>query len=308
MTPVYYTSFRAMGCQVTVQLATSADGDALLRAVPGQFEALESELSRFRPDSGLMRLNRCAGQWCAVTEALFDTVRAARHAALITDGLFNPLVLPALRSLGYDRSFEQIDSPNPVPSGPAARWQDIELRAQSRLVRIPAGSAIDLGGIAKGWAAAKIADELAAYGPVLVNIGGDMVARGAPAGLSGWPVDIGDPFNNGSVGQLALKNTSIATSGVDFRRWRTADGREQHHIIDPRSGRPAQSDVLSVSVVHPHAPTAEAYTKAVMLLGAEPGLEWLNQRWYAAGLVVKHDGTVLATDSITLLFVERTLS
>ncbi|HEX2905791.1 MAG TPA: FAD:protein FMN transferase [Phototrophicaceae bacterium] len=305
MNHLYFTEFRALGCQVTVQLETEADGMALLGQLPAQVEALEAQLSRFRPESELMQVNQQAGAWVATSEILFNNLQAAKQAARITDGWFNPLVLPAMLANGYDRSFEQL-APSPAAENiPAADWHSLELRLPTREIRIPAGSALDLGGIAKGWTAARLADTLAAYGPCLVNIGGDMVARGTPTAADGWPVSINDPYSDTPLASLALTDTAIVTSGVDFRRWKTQDGHTHHHIIDPRTGAPVQTDVLTVTVVHPQATTAEAYAKAVILLGAEAGLHWLNHQWHAAGVVVRHDGAVLSTSRFVLLLNER---
>lgn len=286
-----------MGCEVTVQLATEADGSAILRQLPFAVEALEARLSRFRPDSELMQLNRQAGAWFGGSEILFANVQAAKHAARLTDGLFNPLVLPAMLANGYDRSFEQITLPHQAENIPAADWRGIELKLPTREIRIPVNSALDLGGIAKGWTVAKLADDLVKSGSCLVNMGGDMAARGAPDGLPGWQVEVSDPFSDASLVSLWLTDTTIVTSGVDFRRWETQEGQPQHHLVDPRTGHSVETDVLTATVVHPHAPTAEAYTKAIMLRGAEAGLNWLNQRWHAAGLVIQHDGKVLTTSN-----------
>lgn len=298
-----------MGCQVNVQIETEADGNALLRQLPLKIEAIEARLSRFRPDSELMQLNRRAGEWVRASEILFENVQAAKHAARLTDGLFNPLVLPAMQANGYDRSFEQITRPRAVDNIPAADWHGIELKSAAREIRIPLNSALDLSGIAKGWTAAKLADDLTPLGSCLVNIGGDMAVRGAPDGLPGWQIEVSDPFSNTSLVSLWLTNTAIVTSGVDFRRWNTQEGGTQHHLVDPQTGRSAETDVLTATVVHPHAPTAEAYAKAIILRGAEAGLNWLNQQWHAAGLVVQRDGKVLATSNFAQLIInERWLS
>ncbi|MBW4437815.1 MAG: FAD:protein FMN transferase [Pleurocapsa minor GSE-CHR-MK-17-07R] len=310
MKRVIYTSFRAMGCGITIQLETDADasqGLALLAELPAQVEVLEASLSRFRPDSELMRFNDRAGQWCAVSAVLFENIHAAKHAARLTNGAFNPLVLPALLANGYARSFGEIGQPDASAPVPAADWQAIELRPESCEVRIPAGSAIDLGGSAKGWAASHLADGLSPYGACLVNIGGDMVARGAPEGQPGWEAQIADPHTGDPLVSLWLRDTSLVTSGTDFRRWTTADGTQRHHIIDPRTGLPARSDVLSVSISHPDATTAEAYAKAVLLRGAEAGLTWLQAQWNSGGLVVRHDGAVLTTPDFAHLYYERNL-
>jgi thiamine biosynthesis lipoprotein len=306
MTPIYHIAFRAMGCAVTIQLQTDADDNALLQQMPERFDQLESLLSRFRPQSELMRLNAKAGESVLVSEALFANIAAAKHAARITDGLFNPLVLPALVASGYDRSFEQIATPEPKPAPVIGDWREIELDMAARLVRIPAGTAIDLGGIAKGWTAQFLADELSAYGPALVDIGGDIAAWGEPDGYPGWQVDIPMPVNDEIAASVMLKDVCIVTTGLDYRRWQKCDGQIAHHIIDPRTGEPAQTDILSATIIHPSGAIAEAYAKAVILLGATAGLEWLDSQWNAAGLVVRQDGAVLATEPFLAFTIERT--
>lgn len=291
----HHISFRAMGCQITIQLQTEVDAKPILDTIPDQVEQLEAQLSRFRPTSDLMRLNERAGEWVAVSEALFENIYIAKHTARLTDGLYNPLVLPAMLGSGYDRSFEQLTAQSPRASSPVADWHTIDLRVSSRQVRLPKDSAIDLGGIAKGWTANFIADQLCQYGACLVNLGGDMVARGAPLEWSGWKVGIHDPHTDSIIAMLALSDTAIATSGVDYRRWKTTTGDTYHHIINPKTGKPAQTDVLSATVIHPNACYAEAYAKAVIILGAQAGLAWLNDQWDAHGLVICADGNVLAT-------------
>ena len=283
MKPLHYITFRAMGCNVQIQLETDVDGAAILQRVPEQVEAIEARLSRFRSTSELTRLNEQSGRWVKVSDVLFENVRLAKHAARLTGGLYNPLVLPALLANGYDRSFEQVARPDATASAPVPDWRAIDLRLKTGEVRLPAGSAIDLGGITKGWTAAKVSDELAAYGPCMVDMGGDIAVRGRPTGESGWPVEVEEPGRSDVLASLWLSDTTITTSGIDYRRWTTQDGLTRHHIIDPRTGLSADTDVVSVTIVHPHAPTAEAYAKAVLLMGSQTGLAWLNRQWHAGG-------------------------
>jgi thiamine biosynthesis lipoprotein len=305
---ISYIEFRAMGCQITIQLETEADGNAILNRIPAQIEALEARLSRFRPNSELMSLNARAGEWVAVSSVLLDNIHSAKHAAQLTEGLYNPLILRAMVANGYDRSFERINHPSIAKRAPAPDWQTIDLRLKSREVRLPEGSAIDLGGIAKGWTAETLANDLCAYGSCLVNMGGDMVARGAPAGFPGWPIEIEDPLNGDVFTTLSLCDAAAATSGTDYRRWQTGDGRICHHIIDPRTGESAETDVLTATLIHEHATTAEAYAKAVLLRGACAGLAWLNNQWQTAGLVFQHDGSALSTSTFTRFMDQRTIS
>lgn len=294
----YVISFRAMGCQVNVWLETADDGAAILQQVPVWIETIEASLSRFRPESELSRLNARVGDWVTVSSTLYEAIVQARRAARVTDGLVTPLVLPTLLAAGYDRSFETLhDWPsNSISqartdnsaSFPLAQWSAILLDMAGERVRLP--GLIDLGGTAKGWTAEVIADRLAEHGPCLVDLGGDMVGRGKP-----WPVELHDPFlPDIPFATFALADRAVASSGTDYRRW----GTGKHHIIDPRSGAPADSDLLSVTVIHPDAVLAEAFAKVVLLQGSLNGLAWLSQYPDAAGLAFDHDGRILATENI----------
>lgn len=296
-------TFRAMGSQFNVWLETETDGEAVLRQVPGWVEAIEARLTRFRPESELSRLNEHCGRWVSVSDTLLQAVLAARRAAWLTDGLCNPLVLPALIAAGYEHSFAEmqraglndsraVSAPVLVPD-----WRGIAIKPKHHLVRLPAGAQIDLGGTGKGWSAQQIANRLAAYGPCLVDAGGDLVARGKPQGLPGWRVDVdepGQPDASPPVSSILVSDAAVATSGIDYRRWMRG-GQPQHHLIDPRTGQPAVTNVLAATVVHSDAALAEAYAKALVILGSAEGLNWIMRQPRRAALVVRTDGAVLAT-------------
>jgi thiamine biosynthesis lipoprotein len=296
-------TFRAMGSQFNVWLETETDGEAVLRQVPGWVEAIEARLTRFRPESELSRLNEHCGRWVSVSDTLLQAVLAARRAAWLTDGLCNPLVLPALIAAGYEHSFAEmqraglndsraVSAPVLVPD-----WRGIAIKPKHHLVRLPAGAQIDLGGTGKGWSAQQIANRLAAYGPCLVDAGGDLVARGKPQGLPGWRVDVDEPGQADAsppVSSILVSDAAVATSGIDYRRWMRG-GQPQHHLIDPRTGQPAVTNVLAATVVHSDAALAEAYAKALVILGSAEGLNWIMRQPRRAALVVRTDGAVLAT-------------
>jgi thiamine biosynthesis lipoprotein len=285
----YVTTFRAMGCQVNVWLDTDGDGASILQQVPGWIETMEASLSRFRPDSELSRLNNHSEQWMAVTATMVAAISEARRAAQVTDGLVTPLMLPALLAAGYDRSFESVrERQVPHPSANTlSSWEAIKIDRSGSRVWLP--GPVDLGGTAKGWAAQVISNQLSEHGACLVDLGGDIVAQGKP-----WPVQLHDPFQPDTpFATITLADGTVTTSGTDFRRW----GAGKHHIIDPRTGRPAESDLLSVTVIHPDAVLAEAFAKAVLLQGSLDGLAWLAQQPNTAGLAFDHEGRVLATEN-----------
>ncbi|MBZ0296691.1 MAG: FAD:protein FMN transferase, partial [Anaerolineae bacterium] len=136
---IHLIEFHAMGCQVSVQLEAGSMGGAILSQIPEQMAAIEARLTRFKPDSELMQLNACDGEWMQVSDVLYENISAAKHAALLTDGLYNPLILPALIASGYDRSFEQIETAGSASPTPVSDWHGIDLRRDTHEVCIPEG-------------------------------------------------------------------------------------------------------------------------------------------------------------------------
>lgn len=285
--------FRAMNTDVGIWLwsaATQVDG--VLAQATQRFAEVEAELSRFRPSSGLSRLNAAAGRGPQPVSPLLWTVLArALEAARQTRGLFDPTLLNQLRAAGYDRSFEQLAGGNRSATAPASSpwgWHCIHLDEASGLVELPAGYGIDLGGIAKGWTVDRVAVSLATHGPVLVDAGGDIRAVGAPGGEP-WPVAVQDPFDETrDCAVFALADEAVATSSIGRRRWQSG-GQTRHHLIDPRTGQPSDSDLHTVSVLAPTAEAAEVAAKTVLMLGARAGAVWLAQQGLR-GLLIDRNG------------------
>jgi thiamine biosynthesis lipoprotein len=289
-------SFRAMGCEMKAVL--DAEGPRARRAlaqVPGWFESWEAALSRFRADSELSRLNARAGQIVRVSGVLWEVLQAALAAARRTGALVMPTGLVALEAAGYDRTFAALPAAGSAavaPAGPLPAWQAVRLLPRLQAVQVPAGVRLDFGGIAKGWAADRAARRLAAHAPALVDAGGDIRVSGPRANGDAWPIGAGDPRDaDRDLALLALRGGAVATSGRDYRRWQRG-GVWQHHILDPRTGQPATTDVLSATVLAPTAVAAESAAKVVLILGSGAGVAWLDAQPALAGLLVLDDGQV----------------
>jgi len=260
-------------------------------AVPGWFEAWEQTLSRFRPDSELSQLNRRTGQWVRVSATLWDVIHLALVAARWTDGLFSPTILNALEATGYDRTFTEIGvDDRAVVTQPDGQWHAIQRRSLKRSICLPPNARLDLGGVAKGWAADRVAKKLAKYGPVLIDASGDIAISAPQADGSPWPIGISNPLQpDQHFETLKITAGGVATSGRDYRRWQKG-GAWQHHIIDPRTGLPAQTDVLSATAIAPSVFEAEVAAKVILLSGSEAGLEWLEAQEAYAAVIVREDG------------------
>lgn len=260
---------RAMGTSVILHAPEETQPEAFaaaVRTVEGVFVEGELRFSRFRGESELSHVNREAGAWTAVSPAFEALLRASLSAAERSDGLFDPTVLGALVAAGYDRDFDEVVAGARIalrPGTPGGRWRDIDL-APGR-VRLPEGVGIDLGGIAKGWAVDRAAAAAldAGLAWALVGAGGDLRVVGAAPDLA---VTIQDPEVRGeSCLRVALREGAIATSSVTRRRW----GADRHHLIDPRTGLPADTGVLQASAWAPTCAAAEVAAKVLLFRGAD---------------------------------------
>jgi thiamine biosynthesis lipoprotein len=292
--------FRAMGTDVTV-LLLDAPPDAPEWAA-AELERLEAKWSRFRPTSELCALNDAAPKPVVVSAETFAIVERAVSAWRATKGLYDPTVLAAVVAAGYDRDFVQVAQAGAGPARPAGAapgCEGIELDPVVRSVRLPAGVALDLGGIGKGYAADLVAANLVGAGArgVLVNLGGDLRAMGEGPGERGWVIDVDDPLATGATGVLALASGAIATSTRLRRAW-TREGEPLHHLIDPRTGAPARSGLASVTVVAGDAWRAEVLAKAAFVAGARDGAGLVRGAG-STGLFVHDDGRVEELDGLS---------
>lgn len=279
-----------MGTKVELFLAREPDrgSSEALDGAEREFERLEALLSRFRPDSELSQLN-AAGR-LVVGEDMLAVVELALEARERTSGRFDPTVHDALVQAGYDRTFEEVLQEGHAPAAPPARCGGGVTvdRAYGR-IELEAGVRLDLGGIGKGYAADRAAAILSEAGPALVDAGGDIAAIGRPDAI-GWRVGIETPAVTMT---LALGDGAVATSGRDRRRWRR-NGVEQHHLIDPATGRPASGDLLRATVVARTAVEAETLAKSFFLAGERTAIAEAEATRVPCVLVTDDERTVVA--------------
>lgn len=269
-------SFRSMASDITFWVvAPGPDAHAQAQAARAVVESVATSCTRFDDSSALMRANAAGRSAYAVPRECFDAVRAAYDAYVLTDGLFDPRVLRTLTDYGYGASLpfstRRLDLPTAVARPERRtrrRWKPRfdEERLEVRIGREP----IDLGGIGKGLAVAWAADRLRGAGSaVLVEAGGDLMAIGGGPDTTGWMVGVEDPFGGTEpAAVLQVTDRGVATSSTRLRSW-TAGGTEVHHIVDPRTGRSAESRLASVTVVGTDPATAEVWSKSLFVVGKD---------------------------------------
>jgi thiamine biosynthesis lipoprotein len=298
-----------MGTTAHVIVTGDADAADAADAAVARLHELEARWSRFRPDSELSRLNRMPGVPVIVSAETYSLIEHALAAVAITDGRFDPTLLPELRDAGYDRSFELIaradedDAPTTPtepsePGAPMTRAHPapadvVHLGPIVRSVTLEPGTELDPGGIGKGLAADLVVDELLARGVAgaLVNVGGDLYAAGDAPEHEGWVVAVADPYHPSTVvATLALASGAVASTWRTKRAWIGGGGEPRHHLIDPRTGISASTGLAGVTVVGGRGWHAEVLAKAAFLAGPDLAEDVLTRN-DAAGILFLDDGS-----------------
>ena len=286
--------FEALGCTVHVGVEESSELTTARALTEQVLRDVDEVASRFRTDSDLSRVNAHAGTWVEVDPLLVSAVTLACSAAADTDGLVHPLLGRALIELGYDRDFEALVALptggvlETTPPGPTS-WQQIDLDPAGAL-RIPAGTALDLGATGKAWCADLAAAALREHldHGAIISVGGDL----ATVGDAPWLVDVSEQPDGPLAQRVELRGGALATSSTRVRRW-TRGGHHRHHLLDPRTGQPAREVWRTVTVAAPSCTEANTVSTAAVVLGHD-ALDWLAARTTPglAARLVAGDGEV----------------
>ena len=263
--------------------AVSADVDAAaLREVEALCARYELLLSRFNPESRLFALNAAAGEWIDAGDELAAVLHAALGYCERTGGLFDITMGSVCRLWDFKRGV--------VPGGAAIAealahvdWRNVQVEGVRARIIDPQAT-IDLGGMAKGYIADRVIDLLKRHGATsgVINLGGNVACLGSKPDGSAWNVGLRAPVpSDGSLqaasfASVSVRGKSVVTSGV-YERSFVRGGRVLHHILDPRTGKPAETDVLSATVIADKSLDADGYATALIIMGADEALTFAEQ-------------------------------
>ncbi len=289
--------------RLIVETADGGDARSLAASARGYLDDLDARLSRFRPDSELCMLNSDPRATVPATPLLRDWLRAALWAADRSHGLVDPTLVAALEAAGYRDSLAgatPIDLGQALRAAPARRpaaaadsgWRAITIDEQAGTISRPPGVRLDSGGTGKGFAADAAARFLAGAARFAVDCAGDI----AIGGSSGEPqeIRIEHPLTREEAHTATLAAGGIATSGIDRHLWRTSDGGVAHHLLDPATGTPAWTGLISATVVAASVREAETLAKAALLAGPGGARRVLRGR---DAVLVHDDGDVELIDA-----------
>jgi FAD:protein FMN transferase len=299
-------TFRAMGSDVRLLI-----GQPLLTRTAPPLDAADRErafvwdfdrrLSRFRSDSDLSALNHASEPAVRASALLRAAVSAGLWAAERSAGLVDPTLVRALERSGYDHSLDGVRPASltealqhapprrPAQPDPSERWRSVIVDDAAATVTRPPGVMLDTGGTGKGLCADAVAYRLAGYRRYVVDCGGDIAVGGVGAQLRPYEIEVEHPLSGESIGSIQVSRGGIATSGLNVRIWRCADGRYAHHLLDPRSETPVWSGLVGATALGESALEAETLSKMALLLGPGGARRVLAQR---GGVIVHDNGDV----------------
>lgn len=275
-------------------------------ALQAAVDEVDAQMSAWKPDSDLMRLNAApTGEWMAVPQPLMEVLHLSLDIGRASGGAFDIGVGDAVNAWGFgpaaaDRNLVQKALATPRRPAHAA----LELDPECRRVRKDISVTLDLNGIAKGYGVDRLAETLCSFGIAsgLVGIDGEMRALGLRPDGEAWTIAVEEPDHErrAPYSILALQDAAVATSG-DYRHWVDVGNRRLSHTMDPRRGAPLLSPPASVTVVARTCAEADGWATALMVLGREAGSK-LARRLRLDALFLLREGESVRPQPVGPLF------
>jgi thiamine biosynthesis lipoprotein len=293
-------------CSVNLfEQGTAAEYDAVF----ARLRDVQAVMSANQDDTDLDAVNKNAGlQPVAVHRELLDVLEEARRYAELSEGAFDPTIGPLVNLWGIGGENPRVPGEDEIREALSlVDWRDlvIDREAGTAFLRRP-GQALDLGAIAKGYAADQAAAILSVRGKnrrAIIDLGGNILAIGERPKNESWRIGVQNPLDERGeyLGVLRVKNKSVVTSGI-YERYFEENGERYHHILSTANGYPVQNGLLSVTIVADRSIDADALSTAAFALGLEKGRALIEARPEAEAVFVSRDGSVALSSGAEELF------
>jgi thiamine biosynthesis lipoprotein len=298
-------TFPALGTINYIKIYGGREPERILQEAADRISQIESRMSAFLPDSDISRLRKNAGNgFVKISKETFRLIKTAVEFGELTDGAFDVTIRPLVELWGIGKKGNFIPSPEEIRQAlRMVNYKDIELDEENcaAALKYP-GQSVDLGSIAKGYAADEIKRILLENGvqSAMVNLGGNVVVVGTRPDGQPWKIGIQNPLapTGEYLGVLSVTDKTVVTSGSN-ERFFIKDGVRYHHILDPRTGAPGQSSLLSVTVVCESSTHADALTTALFLRGRDESAELLEKTG-AEAIFIDTNLSVTATGNLKI--------
>lgn len=288
-----------MGTMVTVKVYGSERTDAA-REVLDEIKRLENLMSINIEESEVSHINANAGQKSVkVSEDTFTVISEALEYAEATDGLFDPSIGPLVELWGIGTKHAKVPTQEELEKALAlVNYRDVVLNKNEQTVHLKkAGMIIDVGGIAKGYAADRAIEIFKKYQikNAFLNIGGNVIVHGSKPNKELWRIGIQDPraVRDEIMAVVSLKDQAVVTSG-DYERYITREGKRYHHILNPKTGYPVDRGLMSASMVGTSSFHADALSTSVFLLGEEEGIKLARAKGFEVMLITQDKQVIMS--------------
>jgi thiamine biosynthesis lipoprotein len=283
-----------------IDMAAYGDGaDAALEACEESIKEIESRFSTELSGSEIQNLNLSGGVALTVSDAVAGVLKTALEVSEKSGGAFDITVYPLVRAWGFIGGSYRVP-PDGEISELLERVGYANVGVDGNTVTLKNGAEIDLGGIAKGYAADALKEVLARHGvdSGLISLGGNVLAYGTKPDGGAWRIGIAAPDGSADIaGILSVKNATVVTSG-SYQRYFEENGVVYGHILDPATGRPAETDLKSVTIVCDNGALADALSTALFVLGEEKALSYHDAYGGFEAVLITADDRMVCTSGL----------
>lgn len=295
-----------MGTVVTLKVYVE-DVDKGERAIEKAFERIEqieNLMSLNVENSEINRINGLAGERAVkVSQDTFDVIRKGLYYGKLSRGLFDISVGPLVKLWGIGTEHPRIPSETELENAiNRISYRDIEVNEDTKEIRLAKpGMVIDLGGIAKGYAADEVKEIFLSEGikHAIINLGGNVLTVGEKYDGNDWNIGIQDPYapTGSSMGLVRIKDRTVVTSG-DYERYFEKNGKRYHHILNPKTGYPEDNNLKGVTIIADYSFDADALSTTVFLLGKDKGMELVEKLDGVEAIMITEEREVLVSSGI----------
>ena len=291
-------SFFAMNTYMTFTAYGEQAEDALADA-RARVEEVEALWSVTDEESEIYQANHSGGEPVNVSEETAELVSFALEMAEKTDGALEPTIYPVLRAWGFTTDTKQVPSQEEIN----ALLGDVgheKITLDGTLLTVPEGMELDLGAVGKGYAGDLAAEAVRARGIecAILSLGGNIQAVGSRPDGTDWRVGLRSPWEDGTLGVLRVSDQAVVTSGGYENYFEDKDGNVYWHILDPETGYPAKSGLLSVTIICPQGRMGDALSTALFVMGPQKAEEYWRENGDFEMILVTEEGEILITEGV----------
>jgi thiamine biosynthesis lipoprotein len=299
-------SNQALLLDTTVTITLFEDNKEAFEKSFELIEYYENMLSSHKEMSDIYKINHSNGDLVSVNEITIELIKKAKEYSILTNGLFDISIGSLIELWDINNKDDGSTPPSQSDINNAINFTgNDKVKILNNSIQLDAGVMLDLGGIAKGFIADKVAQNLVEMGIErgIINLGGNVFVLGSKVDGSDYRIGVQDPDDNRGdyMGVLSVSNQSVVTSGI-YERYFITDGVHYHHILDPFSGFPSNNDLKSVTIVSELSVDGDALSTSVFLLGVDKGLKFVEDLKNIDAILITKDNKVYCTSGINDVF------